>query len=140
LLSLGFSACATIFNNKQTTASASSGASTELTILQNGSVVYQGTLPAVINVNGSNNYTIQFTDKDGKPRTLQMEKKLSGWFIADILLLGGWIIDLITGDVMVYDKELALPISYSANQQFLLINDVPDGIKDDLKIVGNIYQ
>jgi hypothetical protein len=88
--------------------------------MENGSVIYQGLLPATINVNGRNNYTVQYKDKDGSSRTLQLEKKLSGWFIADVLLIGGWIIDLITGDVMEYSKATVLPISYKVGQQFLL--------------------
>lgn len=138
LLVLG--SCATIFNNKQTTVSSSSKVASEVTILENGSVVYQGSLPATINVNGNNNYTVQYKDKDGNSRTLQLQKKISGWFIADVLLIGGWIIDLITGDVMEYSKATILPISYKVAQQFLLINVVPDGLRKDLKVIGNIYK
>jgi hypothetical protein len=139
-LVLVLGSCATIFNNKQTTVSSSSKVTSEVTILENGSVVYQGSLPATINVNGSNNYTVQYKDKDGNSRALQLQKKISGWFIADVLLIGGWIIDLITGDVMEYSKATILPISYKAAQQFLLINVVPDGLRKDLKVIGNIYK
>ena len=139
-LALMLSSCATIFNNKQTTVSSSSKFTNEVTILENGSVVYQGSLPATINVNGSNNYTVQYKDKDGNSRTVQLQKKISGWFIADVLLIGGWIIDLITGDVMEYSKSTTLPISYKVAQQFLLINVVPDSLQKDLRVVGNIYK
>jgi len=138
LFTLG--SCATLFNNKQTTVATSSGFKSEVTILENGSVIYHGTLPTTINVNGSNNYTVQYKDRDGNSRTLQIQKKLSGWFIADVLLIGGWIIDLITGDVMEYGKETILPISYRLGQQFLLIDAVPNSIRPDLKVVGNIYK
>lgn len=132
--------CATIFNNKQTTLAAASGATSEVTIMENGSVVYQGPLPATINVNGSNTYTVQYKDKDGNSRTVQLQKKLSGWFIADVFLIGGWIIDLITGDVMEYSKSTILPIKYSDTQEFILIDTLPYGLKNDMKIVGNIYK
>ena len=140
LLVLVLGSCATMFNNKQTTVSTSSKTTSEVTIMENGSVIYQGLLPATINVNGRNNYTVQYKDKDGSSRTLQLEKKLSGWFIADVLLIGGWIIDLITGDVMEYSKATVLPISYKVGQQFLLVNSIPDGLQKDLKVVGNIYK
>ena len=140
LLALMLSSCATIFNNKQITVSASSKVTSEVTILENGSVVYQGSLPATINVNGSNNYTVQYKDKDGNSRTVQLQKKISGWFIADVLLVGGWIIDLITGDVMEYTKSTTLPISYKVTQQFLLVNGVPIGIQKEFRVVGNIYK
>jgi len=132
--------CATILNNKQTTVSSSSRVTSEVTILENGSVVYQGSLPATINVNGRNNYAVQYKDKDGNSRTIQLQKKISGWFIADVLLIGGWIIDLITGDVMEYGKATILPISYKVAQQFLLIDAVPDGLRKNLNIMGNIYK
>jgi hypothetical protein len=132
--------CATILNNKQNTVSSSSGFASEVTILENGSVVYHGSLPATINVNGSNNYTIQYKDRDGNLRTLQLQKKISGWFIADVLLIGGWIIDLITGDVMEYSRATVLPISYKVGKQFLLIDAVPDSLRKDLKVIGNIYK
>jgi len=137
---LVLNSCATFLNNKQNTITSSSGSKSEVTILENGSVVYQGSLPATINVNGSNNYTVQYMDKNGNSRTLQLQKKLSGWFIADVLLIGGWIIDLITGDVMEYGKETILPISYRVGQQFLLIDFVPDGIRKDLRVIENIYK
>jgi hypothetical protein len=139
-LVLVLGSCATIFNNKQTTVSSSSKVTSEVTIMENGSVVYQGSLPATINVNGSNNYTVQYKGKDGSARTIQLQKKISGWFIADVLLVGGWIIDLITGDVMEYSKTTILPISYKLEQKFLLISSIPDGLQKDLKVVGNIYK
>jgi hypothetical protein len=108
--------------------------------LENGSVVYQGSLPVAVTVNGSNSYTVQYKDKDGNERTLQLQKKISGWFIADVLLLGGWIIDLITGNVMVYEKTSILPISYGGSQQGLLADHIPPGLQNDLKIIGNIYK
>jgi hypothetical protein len=129
-----------MFNNKKTAVSTSSGDASEVTILENGSIVYQGTLPATVNVNGSNSYTVQYKDKDGNSRTLQLQKKVSGWFIVDVLLLGGWIIDLITGNVMVYEKTAVLPISYSSSQQGLLIDHIPHGLQNDLRIIGNIYK
>jgi len=132
--------CATILNNKQTTVSSSSGVASEVTIMENGSVVYHGSLPATINVNGRNNYSVQYRDKDGSSRTIQIQKKISGWFIADILLIGGWVIDLITGDVMEYGKATILPISYRTGQQFLLIDIVPDSLRKDLKVIENIYK
>ena len=137
---LVFGSCATIFNNKQNIVSASSGATSEVTIMQNGSVLYQGSLPATINVNGRETYTIQYKDKDGNSRTIQLQKKVRGWFIAEVLLIGGWIIDLITGDVMVYEKTTVLPIKYSETQQYLLIDAIPDGLQEDLRVVGNIYK
>jgi len=140
-IALLFSSCATIFNNKQTTISTASGTASEVTIMENGSVIYKGPLPATINVNGSNTYTIEYKDKEGNLRTLQLQKKLSGWFVADILLIGGWIIDLITGDVMEYGKTTILPIKYNnQQQQFLLIDTVPEDIKSKIKVVGNIYK
>jgi hypothetical protein len=139
ILGLLLGSCATIFNNKQTAVSASSGSNRQVTILENGSVVYQGSLPATINVNGSNNYVVQYTDDDGNQRMFQLQKKVSGWFIADILLIGGWIIDLITGDVMVYDKVAIIPINYSDSQQGLLVEYIPDVLQEDLRIIGNIY-
>ena len=142
LISLIFvlGSCATMLNNKQTKIQSSSGVASEVTIMENGSVVYQGSLPATINVNGSNTYTVQYKDKEGNSHTFQLQKKISGWFIADVLLIGGWIIDLITGDVMEYSKTAILPISYKEGQQFLLIDVVPDGLRKDLKVVGNIYK
>ena len=140
LLVLVFASCATMFNNKHTTLAAASGATSEVTIMENGSVVYQGPLPTTINVNGSNSYTIQYKDKEGNSRTLQLQKKLSGWFIADIFLIGGWIIDLITGDVMEYGKSTMLPINYSDTQQFLLIDTLPYGLSKDINIIGNVYK
>jgi len=139
-LVLVFGSCATMFNNKQTKVSASSGAKGEVTIMENGSVVYNGSLPATINVNGSNNYTVQYRDRDGNSRIIQLHKKLSGWFIADVLLIGGWVIDLITGDVMEYDRVMMLPIRYKAGQQFLIIDVVPDSLRKDLKVIENIYK
>lgn len=140
LLVMVLGSCATMFNNKQTTLAAASGATSEVTIMENGSVVYQGPLPASINVNGSNTYTVQYKDKDGNSRTLQLQKKVSGWFIADVFLIGGWIIDLITGDVMEYGKSTMLPIKYSDAQKFLLIDTLPYGLSNDIKIVGNVYK
>lgn len=139
-ISFLFGGCATILNNKNNTISTVSGKSSEVTILENGSVVYQGPLPTTINVNGSNNYTVQYKDKDGNSRTVQLQKKISGWFIADVLLIGGWIIDLITGDVMEYNKETILPISYKTQQQFLLVDSVPDHIQSKLTVISNIYK
>jgi len=136
---VSFSGCATLFNNKSTTVSAASGGNSEVTILENGSVVYQGPLPATINVNGSNNYGVQYKDAEGNSRTIQLQKKLSGWFVADVLLIGGWIIDLITGDVMVYDKSATLPISYSGVQQGILTDYIPTILDGKLEVIGNIY-
>jgi hypothetical protein len=138
MMNLG--SCATMFNNKQNTVVASSGKATEVTIMENGSVIFQGPLPTTINVNGSNSYTVQYKDKDGNSRTLQLQKKMSGWFIADILLLGGWIIDLITGDVMEYGKETILPIAYSKSSKLTLMNSISDDLKKDMIVVGNIYK
>ncbi|MDR1325497.1 MAG: hypothetical protein LBK00_05625 [Treponema sp.] len=140
VLALTLEGCATMFNNKQTTVTAATGSANEVAIMENGSVVYQGPLPAIINVNGSNTYTVQYKDKDENLRTFQLQKKMSGWFIADILLIGGWIIDIITGDVMVYEKAVMLPIKYSDTQQGLLIDYVPDGLQKDLRIIGNLYK
>lgn len=139
VLVLLFAGCATLFNNKQTTVSASSGATDEVTILENGSVVYEGPLPAAIRVSGSKSYAVQYQDKDGNARTLQLQKRLSGWFVADVLLLGGWIIDLITGNVMVYDSMTLLPVSYSDTQTGLFVDHVPSGLQDNLRVIGNIY-
>jgi len=139
-LALILGSCATMFNNKQTTVSASSGTASEVTIMENGFVVYNGYLPATINVNGNNNYTVQYRDKDGNSRIIQLQKKLSGWFIADVLLIGGWVIDLITGDVMEYDKAVMLPISYRTGQQFLVIDVLPDSLRKDFKVIENIYK
>ena len=140
IVALVFSSCATIFNNKQSTVSSSSGAAREVTILENGSVVYKGPLPATINVNGRTSYNVQYKDNDGNSRTLQLQKKISGWFLADVLLIGGWVIDIITGDVMEYSKAIMLPINYRDGQQFLLIDYVPDGVRHDLKVINNIYK
>jgi len=140
VLAFSFVSCATIFNNKQTKISAASGSAKEVTIMENGSVVYQGTLPAQISVNGRNTYTVQYKDEDGNSRTIQLQKRISGWFIADVLLFGGWIIDIITGDVMVYDEKAIIPISFNDTQEGLLVDYIPDDIKSDMRIIGNIYK
>ncbi|MDR0637598.1 MAG: hypothetical protein LBG27_01625 [Spirochaetaceae bacterium] len=118
---------------------ASSGAANEVTILENGSVVYEGSLPATVSVKGSKSYVVQYKDKDGNSRTLQIQKRFSGWFVADILLLGGWIIDLITGNVMVYDKTALLLVSYNDSQTGLFVDHVPSGLQDNLRVIRNIY-
>jgi hypothetical protein len=137
---VSFSSCATFFNNSESNITAASGNTSEVIVLENGSVVYQGPLPAIINVNGSNTYTVRYTDKEGNERTLSLQKKISGWFIADVLLIGGWIIDLITGNVMQYEKSYTLPISYQNSQQILLTDFIPEELVNDLQIRGNVYE
>jgi hypothetical protein len=133
-----FDSCATMFN-KQTTVSAVSGSNSDVTITENGSVVYQGPLPVTIDVNSSNDYVVQYTDKNGNSRILQLQKILSPWFFFD-LTYGGWIIDLITGDVMVYEETTMLPIKYSNTRQGMLVDYIPDGLRKDFRIIGNIYK
>jgi hypothetical protein len=139
-----FDSCATLFNNKQNTVSAASGSKSEVTILENGSVVYQGPLPATIDVKSSfkdkYEYEVQYKDKDGNSQTLKLQKRMSGWFVADILLAVPGFVDMLTGNMMVYDKTTELPITYSGTQQVILVDYIPDGLREDFRIIGNIYQ
>jgi hypothetical protein len=140
LVVLALAGCGTLFNNKKTIVSAQSGAATEVTITENGAVVYQGTLPATISVNGDKTYVVQYKDQEGNDKTFQLQKKFSLWFLADILTGGGWIIDLITGDVMYYGRTAKLPIAYSEDHQIMFVDHIPDGLRDNLRIEGNIYR
>ena len=139
ILVLSLNSCASILNNKQTLITTASGSNREVTILENGSVIYQGLLPTRISVNGSKTYTVQYKDDGGNLRTFQLQSSMSGWFIADLLLIGGWIIDIITGDVMVYDASTILPINLSRSQQGIITDYIPPELKQHVRIIGNIY-
>jgi len=114
LLLAVFSGCATMFRTNAVEVVAASGAAAHVRVLENGILIYEGTLPATFPVQSGRTYTITYTDADGESRTVVLQQRFNGWTIGSIFL--GFfpvVIDLVTGSIMTFESTKVLPISFS---------------------------
>ena len=131
---LVFSGCATMFRTNQVSVRAASGANTNVQVMEDGVLIFSGTLPAQFPVRGWHTYTVHFTLENGEKRVVTIGQSFNGWFIGSILLgVFPAIIDLITGSIMTYDNMTILPISHSP--MIILGENIP--LDENLRIIGN---
>ena len=136
LILLLFPNCATMFRTNQATVSAASGANSNVQVMENGILIYNGTLPAQFSVKSGRTYTVEYKLDNGETRTVTIAEKFNVWFIGSIILaVVPVVVDLVTGSVMTIERSTILPISYS--QEILLGENIP--YHENLKIIGNIF-
>jgi len=123
-----------MFRTNQTSVIASSGANANVQVMENGMLIYNGTLPAQFAVKSGRTYVVQYTLANGEARTITIGEKFNGWFIGSILwgLLPA-VVDLVTGSVMTLEKSTILPIAYFP--MIIIGENIPN--HENFKIIGN---
>jgi hypothetical protein len=134
--------CGTMFHARKVQLNSLSGAVANIKVVEDGVVIYDGQLPASVKVKGGNkNYTVFYTDKNGNETSMMMTKKFNGWFIANLLILPGFIVDFVTGHIYTLNKKVMVPVSYQEIEEFpfVFVEGIPAEHLEGLTVVGNIY-
>jgi len=140
-----FGSCATMFRTNNANVVAASGTTSQVKVLQNDKVIFEGPLPVQIPMYhggtfGINRpiYTIQYTAADGQTKEVIIEQRFNGWVIGSALLLFPLIgIDALTGSMYTFKKITTLPISYSDSLVIFFVENIPES--EYLQLIGNIY-
>jgi hypothetical protein len=136
LIAVSVGGCATMIRTKSVNVSAASGATNAVRVFENGMPIYEGNLPASFPVKARNTYTVLYTASDNQERVVSIDSKFNSWFIGSVFL--GFlpaIVDLVTGNIMRFEKSTVLPISYSP--VIILTDFVAE--EAPVEIIGNIY-
>jgi hypothetical protein len=136
LIAVSVGGCATMIHPKSVNVSAASGATTAVRVLEDGAPIYVGNLPASFPVKAKKTYTVLYTASDNQERVIAIDSNFNGWFIGSVFLgLLPAVVDLVTGNIMRFEKSTVLPISYSP---FIILTDFV-AEEAPVEIIGNIY-
>ena len=113
---LSLAACASIVSDsKEVVTVSSSPTSAQIAIAdQSGVEIYRGTTPATVTLDASagyfdgQKYTITFSKDGYHPTTVQVDSRINGWYVGNIVFGGfiGWlIVDPLTGAMWALDSE-----------------------------------
>jgi hypothetical protein len=134
---LSFNSCATMIHTKKAKVRAASGSNARIEVMDNGIIIYKGTLPAQFPVKSGHTYVVHYTTINGEEKVLVISEKFNGWVIGSFLLgLLPVVVDLVTDNIMKIEKTTVLPIGYSP--MIIFGENIPYNPK--LRIVGNINQ
>ena len=102
-------------DSKEVVTVSSSPASAQIAIAdQSGVEIYRGTTPATVTLDASagyfdgQKYTITFSKDGYHPTTVQVDSRINGWYVGNIVFGGfiGWlIVDPLTGAMWALDSE-----------------------------------
>jgi hypothetical protein len=140
-----YTGCGTMFHTRSVQVNSLSGAAaSSIKVVEDGTPIYEGPLPATVTVKGGKkNYTIFYTNKDGNQTSMPMPKGFNGWFVADLIMFPpiGFIVDLVTGHMYTLNKTVLVPISYQEidDVPFAFVEGIPAEYLEGLTVIGNIY-
>jgi hypothetical protein len=113
---LSLTACASIVSDSKEVVTINSSPTAAQIIIadQSGVEIYRGATPATVTLDASagyfdgQKYTITFSKEGHDPATVQVDSRINGWYVANIVFGGfiGWlIVDPLTGAMWALDAE-----------------------------------
>ncbi|HEX2478414.1 MAG TPA: hypothetical protein VHK45_03985 [Geminicoccaceae bacterium] len=114
---------------------------------QSGIEVYRGTTPATVTLDASagyfdgQKYTITFSKAGYKPATVQVDSRINGWYVGNIVFGGfiGWlVVDPLTGAMWALDSEhvsgslaetVAMDETSSPQLRIVALDSVPESAR-----------
>lgn len=152
--------CASIVGDKEETVTIkSSPKDANITITDERSEeIYSGNTPTTVQLQksdgsyfGGKTYSVKLTKDGYKPHTTQIGSSPSGWYIGGNIVFGGligWlIVDPLTGAMYNLSPDtinaslgesIATTAKGNSEIKFVMIEDVPSHMRDDMQYIGNI--
>ena len=148
LILISLSGCASIFKSNQhelQLSSNPSGAAVAITD-STGSVVYNGSTPATVNLKtdkayfSGETYTVRFTSA-GQERQVPIATKVRGWYFGNLLLgglIGMVIVDPLTGAMWKLDRDSVSVDFRSAENtvRVITIDEATDEMRSKMVPIG----